>query len=104
MVRGVGLMSGEHDDGDAIQSHGLCLYSLIPHPPGHGVSFGTGNEADEEVKPFVADFYDLFERSRDAVMNSSGGEEMSETECRELWANHYSLIANKYGAGGILEW
>ena len=81
----------------------LKLFPLVDwHKRGNHISLS--NEADEDVKPFVTDFHNLFERSRDAVMNSSGGEEMSETECRELWANHYSLIANKYGAGGILEW
>jgi len=64
------------------------------------------NEDDQEVKPFVADVYELFQRSRDAMMSNKSrtSKEMSENECTELWTNHYSLIANKYGAGGILDW
>lgn len=82
----------------------LRLFPLVDwHKWGnHGL---LANEDDEEVKPFVADIYDLFQRSRDAMMsNRITSKEMTENESTELWTNHYALIANKYGAGGILEW
>jgi len=87
----------------------LKLFPLVDwHTRGKHISLS--NEIDEERKPFVADFYEMFQRSRDTMMmmtnNDSNSKEsmMSDEECQELWTNHYSLIANKYGAGGILEW
>jgi GNAT superfamily N-acetyltransferase len=87
----------------------LKLFPLVDwHTRGKHISLS--NETDEERKPFVADFYEMFQRSRDNLMmmmmtnNNKSKEMMSDEECKELWTNHYSLIANKYGAGGILEW
>jgi inositol oxygenase len=87
----------------------LKLFPLVDwHTRGKHTSLS--NETDEERKPFVADFYEMFQRSRDKMIamtnNTSNRKEMmmSGEECKKLWTNHYSLIANKYGAGGILEW
>jgi GNAT superfamily N-acetyltransferase len=84
----------------------LQLFPLVDwHRRGRHSSLS--NETDEELKPFVAEFYELVDRSRETMIRAEGGtnsEEMSDGECGELWKNHYSLIANKYGAGGILEW
>uniref|UniRef100_A0A7S0TB77 Inositol oxygenase n=1 Tax=Pseudo-nitzschia delicatissima TaxID=44447 RepID=A0A7S0TB77_9STRA len=89
-----------------LPTEAFAILRLVPLVDWHkwGNHESLSNEDDEEVKPFVADVYELFERSRDTVTSSRSSKETSERECRELWTNHYSLIANKYGAGGILEW
>ena len=83
----------------------LKLFAIVDwHKRGKHLSLV--NEADEEAKPFVIDFHDIFVRSSQAVMNSSDSsiEELNDNECNELWTNHYSRIARKYGAGGALKW
>jgi len=89
-----------------LPTEAYAILRLLPVVDWHkwGNHESLSNEGDEEVKPFVADVYELFKRSRDAAICSRSSTEMSESECRELLTNHYSLIANKYGAGGILEW
>ena len=83
----------------------LKLFALVDwHKRGKHLSLA--NEADEEAKPFVIDFHDIFVRSSQAVMSSSDSsmKELNDNECNELWTNHYSRIARKYGAGGALKW
>jgi len=93
----------------------LKLFPLVDwHSRGEHTSLSS--ETDEELKPFVAGFYEMFERSRDAVVHSetcessssssssSSSKDLSDDDCKELWKNHYSFIVNKYGAGGFLEW
>lgn len=84
----------------------LKLFPLVDwHTRGKHASLS--NETDEELKLFVAEFYELFHQSMDVVHSpteSTGKHEMSDGDCAQLWKNHYSLIAKKYGAGGILDW
>lgn len=84
----------------------LKLFPLVDwHSRGKHTSLS--NEDDEELKLFVADFYDMRQRSQDKILSRAGGaiaKEMSDGECKDLWTNHYSLIAKKYGAGDILRW
>jgi len=82
----------------------LKLFPLVDwHTRGKHISLSSEN--DEELKLFVADFYELFQRSQDKVLSAGGANnELSDKECRDLWTNHYSLIAKKYGAGDILKW
>lgn len=78
----------------------LRLFPLVDwHSRGeHAV---LSNSEEEELKLFVAEFYDLKQRSEERMIR---GGTLTESECNELWTNHYSLIANKYGAGDILQW
>ena len=101
----------------------LKLFPLVDwHMRGKHASLSS--ETDEELKLFVADLYDMFQRSRNTVTtmnhnrfvgsigdgngngdsNHHSHHEMSDKECKDLWTNHYSLIAHKYGAGGDLRW
>lgn len=83
-----------------------AILKLFPLVDWHsrGLHTALSNDDDEELKLFVADFYDMRQRSHDMILSNDTREEMGDKECKELWANHYSLIANKYGAGDILEW
>jgi inositol oxygenase len=58
-------------------------------------------EDDEDMQPFVADFDELVRAARDETRD---GDEMSITDCEELWKSHYADIATKYGADGNLMW
>ena len=83
----------------------LKLFPLVDwHTRGKHTSLS--NETDEELKPFVADFYELMHRSRKMVRSRgcASHREITDKECHDLWTNHHSLIAQKYGAGGILDW
>jgi hypothetical protein len=88
----------------------LAILKLFPLVDWHsrGKHTTLSNTDDEELKPFVADFYDLCQRAQRSILPSSTptGIEMSDKECHDLWVNHYSLIASKYGIGDgdILKW
>lgn len=58
-------------------------------------------EDDEDMQLFVADFDELIRAARDEARD---GDEMSITDCGELWKSHYADIATKYGADGHLMW
>ena len=88
----------------------LVLLKLFPLVDWHsrGKHTTISNDDDEELKSFVADFYDLCQRAQCSILPSSTstGIEMSDEECHNLWVDHYSLISSKYGMGDgdILKW
>jgi len=91
-----------------LPSEAYAILRLFPLVDWHtrGKHTSLSNEEDEVLKPFVADFHELFRRSRDSFRSGgcAGHHEMTDEECRDLWTNHYSLIAKKYGAGDALNW
>ena len=76
----------------------LRYFSLVDWHALHEYSH-LANDADENMKSFVADFYAL---RRDARRRCH--QEMSEEECDKLWENHYCQIVAKYGLLGALKW
>mmetsp|Transcript_8513 Transcript_8513/g.20996 ORF Transcript_8513/g.20996 Transcript_8513/m.20996 type:complete len:783 (+) Transcript_8513:252-2600(+) len=81
----------------------LKLFPLVDwHSRGEHTSLS--NDDDEELKLFVAEFHDMYQRSHNTILSDDAPEDMSDEECKELWENHYSRIAHKYGAGGMLNW
>mmetsp|Transcript_24212 Transcript_24212/g.42556 ORF Transcript_24212/g.42556 Transcript_24212/m.42556 type:complete len:669 (-) Transcript_24212:52-2058(-) len=60
------------------------------------------NEEDEQMKQFVADFYDLCIRAQQSLSQSK--KELSDNECNSLWDSYYSHIVQKYGARKQLCW
>jgi len=83
----------------------FVLLKLFPLVDWHtkGKYTALSNDADEEMKTFVADFHDICLRAQNNVLSSTG-KEMSDSECNDLWKNHYSLVASKYGMADALKW
>lgn len=88
-----------------LPNEAYAVLKLFPVVDWHtrGKYASLSNETDEELKLFVAEFYELFQQSLEMV-SAGKHHELSDGECEQLWKNHYSLIAKKYGAGGVLDW
>jgi hypothetical protein len=99
-----------HHNNVVLPKEAFAILRLFPLVDWHsrGKHTTLSNDDDEEIKSFVADFCDLCKRTQRSILSSSTstGKEMSDKECHDLWVNHYSLIANKYGMGDgdILKW
>ena len=56
---------------------------------------------DEDVQSFVSDFDDMLFETQKLHLKSI---DLDDETCELLWDTHYSHIAKKYGADGILSW
>lgn len=80
----------------------LRLFCLSDWHTNHQYDF-LANDDDWDIKPFVSDFDDLCHRVYQETRSIDSGEFLDE-ECQRLWDTHYSNIAAKYGADGMLDW
>jgi hypothetical protein len=59
------------------------------------------NEDDDDVLPFVSEFDALRRRVRLRCMDFT---DLSDEQCHNLWDDHYSLVAAKYGCDHLFDW